>query len=446
MTSKQNKFRILYIVDNAAREQLAAYLVKRELEKRGCEVHLASRYVISTALNVFRPHLVVLPKIHKVPELKDISEQAYVALLSAESFTGSAQSAILSYKGLEANNALVDLRYCWGEFDRDILASERLFPNEKLIVTGHPMTDGWHLPIGKPVSGQKRPIIGIASTIKILANAFGERNLVSLIDNIENNRDANGLSIYFDPPNHAEWWIAFEAAYIRLMVNIADSFPDHEIHIRPHPTERAADYHALTKTRKNIRVSEGENIVEWLENIDILLSYISTAQIDAMVRGKNVISLKGLFPTWLIERVPSRLRLKIDDMFPAPGSIEELRQLLDGVGAAELPEARTFIKQVFNFPSQRKPSEMVADSLVNFLKTHPQKEHKNRPLPSGALRKYFRFPFADDVLMFLLDIKSLVDRSESGVSHSYCLHRFRRNRLIHWHAEEVIAGQENHAR
>lgn len=429
--------RILYVVDNAVREQLAACLVKKELEQLGCKVHLASRYVISTAFNAFQPDLVVLPKIHKVPELKAISERAYIALLSAESFTGSAQSAIFSYKGFEASNALVDLRYCWGDFDRNVLAGERLFPEEKLIVTGHPMTDAWHLPIANSGSGQKRPIIGIASTIKILANAFGERNLVSLIDSMENNRDANGQSIYFDPPNHAEWWIAFEAAYMRLMVNIADSFPDFDIHIRPHPTERAADYQALTKTRTNVRICEGGDIADWLEGIDVLLSYISTAQIDATVRGKRVISLKGLFPTWVIEGLPSRLRLKIDDMFPAPGNIEELRCLLMEAGPSKLPEVSAFIKQVFNFPSKCKPSVMVADSILSFLRTHPPKKEHGRTLPSGTRRKFFRFPFADDVLMFLLDIKSLANRNESGVSHSYCLHRYRRNRSIQERAEKL---------
>lgn len=430
------RFKILYIVDNAAREQLGAYLVKRELELRNCEVHLASRYVISTAFNMFQPDLVVLPKLHKVPELNEIAKNAYVALLSAESFTGSAQTTILSYKGFDESNAAVDVRFCWGEFDRDVLAREKLFPSEKLIVTGHPMTDPWYAPNTRKES-KKRPIIGIASTIKVLVNAFGERNFVKLVESVECNRDADGRSIYFDPPNHAEWWVAFEAAFIRLMINVADRFPQHDIHIRPHPTERASDYLELTRNRPNVKICEGGDIVDWLEGIDILLSYISTSQIDAFVRGKRVISLKGLFPDWIIAGLPARLHLDIDDMFPAPTSLDELERLIVESQAAPVDAAAKFVRNVFNFPSERRPSVRIAEALLNFLVDRPPRSAGIKKIAMGPKRRYFQFPNADDVLMLMLDAKSLIGSSQSGVSHSYCRHRWQRNLLILSRAEKL---------
>lgn len=422
------QFRILYVIDNATREQLAACLVQYELERRGCIVRFASRYVISTAFNTFRPDLVVLPKIHKIPELADLSKRCHVALLGAESFTGSAQTIVLTYTGFQNDNDAVDIRFCWGGFDKSVLTEYKLFSAEKLVVTGHPMTEAWYMPPIRLTPGSL-PVIGIASTIKVLANAFGDRNVVSLIDGLENNTDADGESIYFDSPYHAEWWIAFEAAFIRLMVNIADQFPDLEIRLRPHPTERASDYVALTLNRPNVRVSEGGDIADWLEGIDVLLSFISTSQIDASVRGKRVISLKNLFPDWVMSGLPKRLRLAIDDMFDAPSSFEELRAMLSAPYAP--PQAvGAYVKEVFNFPSDKRPSEQIADQLFAYLNRCEKKPLAGQPMPTSKLRKLFAFPGADAVLMAALDIKSSLSRSNGGVAHSYCPHRFRRNKNI----------------
>jgi hypothetical protein len=290
------------------------------------------------------------------------------------------------------------------------------------------MTESWYAPQRTRAPGS-RPVIGIASTIKVLANAFGDRNLVSLIDGIENNSDANGKSIYFDEPNHAEWWIAFEAAFIRLIINVADEFPDFEVRIRPHPTERAADYAALKRGRPNVRVSQGGDIADWLEDVDVLLSFISTSQIDAAVRGKSVISLKKLFPEWVMAGLPERLRLAIDDMFPAPASFVELRTVLSGP-RFESEVANEYIKKIFNFPSEKRPSELIANYISQYLAEHGGKPMAGVPLPTSRIRRLFGFPAGDTVLMVALDLKSWFGRDAAGVSHSYCAHRWGRNSRI----------------
>lgn len=429
-------FRVLYIIDNANREQLAANLVKYELEARGCDVRFASRYVIATSFNSFHPDVVILPKIHKIPELVDLAKRCHIALLPAESFTGSVQSTRLSYEISQECNDLVDIRFCWGSFDKNVLAKAGLFREGVLAVTGHPMTDSWYMPLSKS-KVDKKLVIGISSTLKVLANTFGDRNFVSLVDALEKNNDANGKSIFFDEPNHAELWVGFEAAFIRIMVNIADEFPECEIRIRPHPTERASDYLALARKRPNVYISEGGDIADWLDEIDVLLSFISASQIDASVRGKKVISLKNLFPVWVRDGLPKRLRLPVDNLFPAPGSMKELRALL-AERYVENPSVREYVADIFNYRSRRRPSQQVADYLCSYLSRHDKKAKAGTSMPTSRSRFFFRFPYGDLLLMAALDLKSLLTRSKGGVSHSYCFHRFSRNSNIARRAFEVM--------
>ena len=428
--------RVLYIIDNASREQLAANLVRHELEKRGCVVYFASRYVISNAFNGFQPDIVILPKIHKIPEIFDLAKRCHIALLSAESFTGSEQSALFSYEGYQKINDCIDIRFCWGNFDKNVLKRARVFQESVLVATGHPMTDTWYLP-SMTRNKDNRIVIGISSTLKVLANAFGNRNFLSLIDGIEKNTDAAGKSIYFDDPNHAEWWIGFEAAFIRIMINIADFFPNYEIRIRPHPTERATDYLALAKNRPNVKISEGGDIESWLDEIDILLSFLSVSQIDASVKGKHVISLKNLFPSWVIDGLPERLRLAVDDFFPAPSSLEELNVLINRQ-PDDYAAVRTYVADVFNFPSERRPSELISEYIVKYLDSHVKRPMAGTPMPTSKLRFLLSFPYGDVLLMIALDLRTLLKQGKGGVGHSYCFHRFQRNLGIARRALEII--------
>jgi surface carbohydrate biosynthesis protein len=429
-------FRVLYIIDVAAREQLAASLVKIELERRGCIVYLASRYVISEAYNRFRPDVIILPKIHKIPELKELAKRCHVILLSAESFSGSPETTIFSYQGFEDEIKCVDIRFCWGDFDKDTLIEAGLFENDRMVVTGHPMTESWYVP--QPIRKNfPSLIVGISSTSKVLANAFGDRNMISLIDGLENNSDANGRSNFFDEPNHAECWIGFEAAFVRLMINISDQFPDFQIRIRPHPNESIADYSALELGRSNVRVSRDEDITAWIDSIDVLLSFISTSQIDASVRGKRVISLKNLFPKWVIEGLPKRLHLPVDDMFPAPYSFEELKEILQ-TPYEESVTVKEYINRVFNFPSKKRPSELIAEYVCNYLASANVKPSSREVLPTHMGNRLFGFPVSDIIFMIIQDIKSTIGWSKSRVAHSYCAHRYGRNSNIDRRAKELI--------
>ncbi len=438
VSSALKPYRILYIIDVAAREQLAAYLVRHELEKLGCIVYLASRYAISSAYNRFRPDVIILPKIHKVPELGELSKRCHIFLLSAESFSGSEEVTVSSYQGYDKEVDCVDMRLCWGGFDKDILLKAGLFQQGKLAVTGHPMTESWYLPPKKYLN-KRSVVVGITSTSRVLANAFGDRNMVSIIDGLEHNLDSNGNGNFFDKPNHAECWIAFEAAFIRLMINIADQLPDFEIRIRPHPNEAVSDYSAIQKSRPNVKVDRKGDIAEWLDDIDVLLSFISTSQIDAAVRGKHVISLKNLFPKWVIDGLPQRYRLPVDDIFPAPDSLEELNKILQ-TPFFESASVKKYVDRVFNFPSKKRPSELIAEYICNYLEGADMKSNYQESLPREMSNKLLKLAVSDTIFMIMQDIKSSIGFSKSRVAHSFCAHRFKRNYDISKRAKELIQG------
>jgi len=430
--------RVLIVIDNAKREQLGAFLLQTELEKIGAKVKLTSRYVIAEAFNSFKPHFVVLPKIHKIQSLEEISKRAYIGLLSAESYSGSQVCTVMSHATFQQEVDLVDLRFCWGAFDRDLLISEKIIKPSKVVITGHPMTDFWYISETK-VSARSKKRIGIASTLKVLANAVNQRNMIELIDGIENNRDAQGCSNYFDAPNHSECWFAFEVAFIRLMINIADYFTDYEISIRPHPLERPEDYMCLTKTRVNLEIDTASTLVEWLDSIDVMLSFISSSQIDAFARGKRVISLRGLFPEEIIKNLPKGLMLTIDNLFEEPKTLSELESVLKEQSVSKIEETNSYLKAVYDFPSTSRPSVKIAESIVNFLSVRPSKIFTAIPITGRTRKLIGLLPGSSDIIMLALSIKSRLGWTNLCFSHSYCLHKIHRNRRLSEVASRISA-------
>lgn len=414
--------RVLLVIDSFDREFLAMRLVAAALQKRGAVTRLCSRPILGMTFNRFKPDVVILPKTHKIIGLESIHRSSVVVLAQAESFVGSEDS----FKYLSGNlkKEYVDLVSCWGPFDHDFYVGNGVFPSDRVVVTGHSIIENWYLP-HKEGGNSARPVVGITSSLRAFTHKAQGRNsnpIASVMD-IEEVGDSG----YFIPPYHAEDWIAFEAAWIRVIYQLVKENPDLRFNLRPHPLENSKYYEAF-KRFKNLTVQPHGHIAEWLSSIDVLCSSFSGSMLDGYFRRIPVVSIRNLIPARILACIhPSIPAIPHEKHFLAPNSFAGLREALHKPWQS-IPELDALGKRVFNFPSVKRPSEQLADLVMEQCPQLSANKPTFSPLPESLVERICGpFSWAPDLRMALLGLRDTVGKTSMTVT-AYGRHRLLRNR------------------
>jgi len=417
----EKNLRVILVIDSFNREFFAMELLARAFRSKGVKAILCARQVLGMTYNRFRPDIVLLPKLHKIPSLDKMFESSLIVLAQAESFTGS-ESAFTHFSS-NIKSEFVDLVICWGEFDRNFYIENKIFTNERLISTGHPITESWYLAKKIPL---KTRTIGIAMSIRALTHrALGPSpNPISTILQTE----LAGSNGYFIEPYHAEDWLAYESAWIRIVFQIISNNQEIHFSIRPHPLENPLHYHAFDHL-SNVSIDhDGGHINEWLQKIDLLCSAFSTSMLDAYFMKVPVVSLRNLMPERILNCIhPSQLDIKHDNYFPMPKDIPELKNLLQNEWQA-IPEVDDLGLRVFNFPQKNRPCKQIAYTLVQKALRSPKINKPFSPVRELFLERLCGpFSWAPNLRMLYLHLRDIVT-SNTVTSSAYCKHRFKKNR------------------
>lgn len=422
LMNQTSAMRVLLVVDSFEREYLAMRLVGIALRRRGVSVHMCSRPILSMAFNRFKPHVVLLPKTHKIPYLKEMHEGSVIVLAQAESFVGSEDS----FKYLSGNlrRDMVDLVCCWGTFDRDFYVRSGMFSDARAIVTGHPIVEAWHL-VSPQFSSRQRRVVGVTSSLRAFTHkAYGSRlNPIESVIGIEEVGDSG----YFLPPYHAEDWIAFEAAWIRVLYQMIKANQDVDFNIRPHPLENAEHYRAFERF-PNVSVSPGGHIADWLSSIDVLCSSFSGSMLDAYFRRIPVVSMRGLIPARILQGIhPSIPSIPHEQHFPAPTTFESMKEaVLDDWRPIEAID--DIGRRVFNFPGEARPSERIAEVLIELALPLVASKSEVRRLPERWSESFFGpFGWAPTLRLATLHLRDAL-LGTSMVATAYGRHRILQNR------------------
>jgi surface carbohydrate biosynthesis protein len=361
---------VLLIVDSSKRELFGINRLINELQLKNLKCRITGRHQLSIAYNQYNPKVVVIPKTHKTIELKDIHKKSLVCLLQAESFAGNAEAARkYNSKSNNAQPEFVDYVYCWGQRDYEAILKARIYPEGVLQLTGNATTEQWYC---NNKNTTKKNTIGIATSLRAITHFSRPKSIIELIDSIEK----NGESGFFDKPNHAESYLTYEIAFLRIILNIINSNPKYTISIRPHPLEDISHYNFLLKY-PNVKIEQNSVITDWLTTIDVLCSYLSVSQIDAYAMKIPVISLKNMFPKWLIDMMPKSLDNEIDTLFQSPYTIKEFQFLIENIEYEFNEKATKFMKDVYNYPSEIIPSKKIAAHIKSILINTSKIKDKN---------------------------------------------------------------------
>lgn len=394
--------KILIAIDNAQRELLYCKLIADRIHGADSRVVFCSMYSLDLAFQNFLPHILILPKVHKVIRLDEYHQIATIIYLPAEMYSGTKDGYITTIGHELDQLKYIDYRVCWGEFDFNIL--KKLYDDtNKLINFGHPAIEFW-MSKEKTVGANA---VGIISTTRVLNNK-NSSNLLNDIFSVEYNKDDAGNSIFFKNGDHAEAWLSYEIAFYRILLNLIAENPSTKFILRPHPSERIEIFLFLEKKFLNVSISRrGESFGDYLNSVDTVIGHLSVGLIESFLRGKLVFSLKNLFPNWIIDKLPDRLILFFDDKLPSLNTFK-----LDALRNSNTNsnELRLLSKLYYNYPLKGSPSEDIA-MLMKEIKI---KNSSLSQFRARGLRRHLKFKNA----YIFLDLYYKISRGFAGFDSS----------------------------
>ncbi|MBF0531662.1 MAG: hypothetical protein HQL23_01030 [Candidatus Omnitrophica bacterium] len=412
---------VLVVIDNRFREMVPSFLIRHYLRQQGLTCAFCSRFSMWGAFNRLRPRAVILPNPGE-PYIAELIKRAFVFILPSESGNGQTGSILAFFKGnvhYQTYSQQADRIFSWGPLMTDILRDNHIAAKEKIIMTGNPITDQWFI---KP-RPKKNKILGLTTTFRVINSSLGPvKNIFRAMREHEN----EGAGVYFMPPRHMETWFFYELSYVRLLANLIDQVVigrDIHLEIRPHPSEKAEqyDYYRQVTGGRCCAVKSG-SIVEWLQGIDVLATYLSTSAIDAIVRGIPVVSFKKLLNPDALAMMPAHYDLDYNGWLWQPATLEEFTEMVAAGFAGKLeitPFKTQFLKSIFDkfyFPRPRLASQNIAEEIAVFLGRETPRPFSYLPArnPQGikkiAHRVLPHIPYSENAYLLLYSLQNFLEK------------------------------------
>ncbi len=292
---------VLYIpVESQNRELDAKLLVAAEVASAGVKVVIGWQRAIVANLRSVPPGVVLLKGLNKI-QCSHMRRAAvaghHVVAIDEEGFAISEPECLL--KDIDPDAArYCEVVYAPNQVYRRALIEHRGFRDEQILVAGNPRGDLARPPLNAMLRDEA----------DALAEAYGPMVLVNS-NTCAVNSVWGDLDRYFqvcaqigwldpdDPKGHKTFndHVAHDqASFVALraaLESLQASLPDHNIVIRPHPSERFEPWYEKYAHRDRFHVvREGSNLA-WIMAADLVLHTSCTTGAEAALMGRPAISL-----------------------------------------------------------------------------------------------------------------------------------------------------------
>ena len=270
--------KIIWIIDNKFRELYGLYDLKKNLLEHKIELFLFNIPVWKTAIDLVNPHIVVVPNLAKrscEPIVKYASKKKIkVFMHSSEGmfYTEEVQRDKYPIHLIKKINKVL----AWSKMDAKFLINKG-FKN-KVIITGNLKFSKENYQ--KKIKKQKKiKVIGIPTHSRVISgNGISKQNIPSLIRHLVENHEAARIG-----------YLTFEIYYIEALVKILKEIgKNFQIIIKVSPFE---DRKIYEKAFPEFNIYQGEDIRDFLKDIDVILNVYSSTSVDALKYRIPVISI-----------------------------------------------------------------------------------------------------------------------------------------------------------
>lgn len=190
--------------------------------------------------------------------------------------------------------SVLDSFFAWGKVQADAIASWAPNTADRIVLTGNPRFDLLREPYRQLFARQADalrkehgPYILLNSSFSIYNNHFGFDHFLQKM--MWQPKDS--------PPDYQDflekWYEHIKNsffAFVELMPVLSKTFPDHNIVVRPHPSENRNVWREKTKDLPNVKVIFEGSALPWILGADALLHNNCTTSIEAHVLGRPTVS------------------------------------------------------------------------------------------------------------------------------------------------------------
>jgi len=231
----------------------------------------------------------------------------------------------------------------WGQENQGIWETHSEYRGAPIYITGNPRID-----LLRP---ELRPFWEVQT--QDLHKRYGQYILINTnFDRINNHRPGKGEDLQTlqaaeaDPSAVNEYDLALATyhrdlfhAFRQMASNIAQSYPDHTIVIRPHPSERKETWKEATAGCSNVHVVFEGNIVPWLLAAQVVIHNSCTTGLESYILGVPVIAYRPMTSDRFDRTLPNNLSQQAF-------SLDELQTLVNNsVNGGYQPDLNVLITQ-----------------------------------------------------------------------------------------------------
>jgi surface carbohydrate biosynthesis protein len=270
------------------------------LIKAGLHVVIGVNHEIAANLELLPPGVFLVKGLNRVQcnVIQEVNRLGHLSIAIDEECLGIADPAYMMRDVADDIAQHIHTIYCQGGVQRDSLPRYRGVPAEKLKLTGNPRVDLMREPFHSLYAGETEEI----------RKRFGRFILINTNSGCVNNLWAD-MEIYrqiltqigwADPLNREDQFLVEDhiehdqnniLAIKDFVRNFASLAPNIPIVLRPHPSERPDSWVEFAKDFESLTVISDSGPAPWLLAADLIVSTGCTTGTEAVVMGKDAISL-----------------------------------------------------------------------------------------------------------------------------------------------------------
>lgn len=372
---KHSKPLLLLPIETKVREYHGKLLLSLIAAERGFEVLLGGQHALRNIVHELRPGIYIDKSIAstKIKWAKWCQRLGHTLVAwDEEGLVYFDDEIYYDLRLCEEVLALTSLFFTWGNALDQTILKKLPDSKDKLVSVGNPRFDLMRSEVRefyKPYADKLKERYG---SILLLNTNFGFYNHYHGLDK-ERSRLMKSYPLAIKRPDFIDGWINAQKVmfhhFVDMLPFLRETFPEHTIIIRPHPSENLMKWKEHSETIQNCYVNNEGNALEWIYASDALIHFNCTTAIEAYLMGIPAIAYRpdqlGAFE----QKLPNALSLQAT-------TLNELADLLKQICEKRVPNfflgedpARTKIATHF-LSGLKGPlaSDRIVDTLLDKFK------------------------------------------------------------------------------
>jgi surface carbohydrate biosynthesis protein len=208
--------------------------------------------------------------------------------------------------------------FSWGRDYTELFRAMPFYDGTAIYETGNPRLDLLDARVSNYFSKEAEQIKSRFGRFILLNSNFGRVNSA-----VKRSRDKGVAGKLSDPILDAKWQDMVEYRrtlyhqFREMFDGLCTAFPDHQVILRPHPSERIESWNDIPQKHSNAHVIYEGNVLPWLIATDILVHNGCTTALESTLLNKPVVAYMPITSDthdWHLPNSVSHKVFKLDDL------------------------------------------------------------------------------------------------------------------------------------